>query len=139
MSRKVFMDTSFFVAALDKRDHAHARAIELAAELDSEGALLVSTDAVMLEIGNYFSKSPLRKHAIEWIGAVRQADGWEVMGLNSLLMARGVQRYRSYGDKTWGLVDCASMEAMLEQGIRDVATTDDHFTQAGFRILMGKE
>jgi predicted nucleic acid-binding protein len=30
------------------------------------------------------------------------------------------------------------MEAMKENGITAVATTDPHFTQAGFRVLLGK-
>ncbi|MFO8072428.1 MAG: PIN domain-containing protein [Polyangia bacterium] len=136
MKRGVFVDTSFFVAALDVRDSAHRRALELAGELNADGSPMVTSDAVMLELGNYFSRSPLRMHAIEWIKAVRRADGWEVVPLTRSLIYRGENRYHSYTDKSWSMVDCIGMEVMLDRGIREVATTDEHFTQAGFRLLM---
>jgi hypothetical protein len=47
-----------------------------------------------------------------------------------------VPRYRAHPDKGWSLTDCLNMEAMLDHGVTDVATSDHHFAQAGFRTLM---
>ena len=40
------------------------------------------------------------------------------------------------GDKTWGLTDCVSMEVMSDRKLRDAATSDAHFEQAGFKALL---
>jgi predicted nucleic acid-binding protein len=97
---------------------------------------MIVTDGVILELANYFARSPLRQKAIEWIGAIREADGWEVLQLNSSLVLRGEVRYQKHLDKSWSLTDCISMEVMRKRGIEEVATTDVHFTQAGFQVLM---
>jgi predicted nucleic acid-binding protein len=39
-------------------------------------------------------------------------------------------------DKLWSLVDCASFVIMKDRGITDALTTDHHFEQAGFNILL---
>ena len=38
-------------------------------------------------------------------------------------------------DKGYSLTDCISMEAMCEEGITEILTHDNHFTQEGFVIL----
>ena len=52
------------------------------------------------------------------------------------LLDRAEARYRAHPDKGWSLTDCLSMEAMLDHGVTEVATSDYHFAQAGFRTLM---
>jgi predicted nucleic acid-binding protein len=39
-------------------------------------------------------------------------------------------------DKDWSLVDCASFIIMQRRGITETLTTDHHFEQAGFRLLL---
>lgn len=39
-------------------------------------------------------------------------------------------------DKEWGLVDCASIHVAKNMGIKDIFSTDHHFEQAGFQILL---
>jgi len=39
-------------------------------------------------------------------------------------------------DKEWSLTDCISSVAMNERNITDALTSDHHFEQAGFRILL---
>jgi predicted nucleic acid-binding protein len=52
------------------------------------------------------------------------------------LLARAEVRYRRHVDENWSLTDCRSMELMQARGIRDIATTDAGFEQAGFRCLL---
>jgi len=132
----VFVDTAYLIALLDPRDSLHARALSLAKKLASDEAPLFTTDAVLLELANYFSRSPLRATAIEWVAAIRSGEGWEVLRLDGALLARGEDRYRAHADKTWSLTDCVSMEVMAARKITDAATTDAGFRQAGFRTLL---
>ena len=47
---RVFIDTSFVVALVNEKDQHHARASELSETFD--GQPLITTDAVLLEVGN---------------------------------------------------------------------------------------
>jgi uncharacterized protein len=136
MARSVFVDTAFLVAMIDRRDALHDAAVGLARALASSKAALVTSDAVLLELANYFARGPLRGEAIQWIGVIRGARDWEVETLDRELLRRGEERYRDHDDKAWSLTDCTSMVLMHRRRISEVATTDLHFTQAGFRILL---
>ena len=40
-------------------------------------------------------------------------------------------------DKDWSLTDCISFIVMRRRGLTDALTSDHHFEQAGFTILLG--
>jgi predicted nucleic acid-binding protein len=134
--RSVLVDTSYLVALLDPRDSLNARAIALARQLAKEEALLVTSDAIVLELANYFARGPLRPHAARWIQAVRENAGWEVVPVDRAMLGRAEVRYTSHRDKNWSLTDCHTMEVMRQRKMADIATTDTGFEQAGFRRLM---
>jgi predicted nucleic acid-binding protein len=137
VGRAVFVDTAFLVAMIDSRDTLHGVAVRVGQDLAASRASLVTSDAVLLELANYFARSPLRSEAIHWISTIRSSRGWEIEPLDRELLRRGEERYREHDDKSWSLTDCTSMVVMRRRRISEVATTDAHFTQAGFRILMG--
>jgi len=134
VKNSAFVDTFFLIALLETSDAHHKRARALSKSLGK--TKLLTTDAVLIELGNYFARSSLRVEAIEWIRAIRAHAEWEVVPLDAALVARGEDRYRRYSDKSWSLTDCISMEVMKQRGLREVATSDGHFTQAGFQILI---
>lgn len=136
MARRVFVDTAYLVALLDPRDRLHADALRLTEQMEAERAELVTTDAVMTEFGNYFARSPLRATAAEWVAALRDDRGWDISAVASPLQERGEARYRKHADKAWSVTDCISMEHMLERKLKEVATSDVHFEQAGFTVLL---
>jgi predicted nucleic acid-binding protein len=41
-------------------------------------------------------------------------------------------------DKWWSLTDCISFIVMQQEGLTEALTTDHHFEQAGFKILLKK-
>jgi uncharacterized protein len=131
-----FVDTGYLVALLDPRDRLHDRAMALAEDLAQRGVDLVTTDAVVLELANYFSRGPLRVHAIRWIRALRAGAGWEVVPVERATLLAAEERFARHADKFWSLTDCHSMEVMRRRGIREVATADGGFTQAGFKGLL---
>jgi len=133
---RVYVDTAFLVGLIDQRDRWHRAATDLVIEFKETRASLVTTDAVVLEVGNFFCRSPLRAEVLVWIDEIRGDGSWTVLPLDRWLLLRGEARYRAHADKTWSLVDCISMEVMQERKIHEVATADRHFEQAGFRILM---
>ena len=42
----------------------------------------------------------------------------------------------TFGRVEYSLTDCISMETMRAEGIREILTHDNHFTQEGFTILL---
>ena len=52
LPHEVFLDTAFALALANPKDLLHQRAIQLADQLDAERTRLVTTRAVLLEIGN---------------------------------------------------------------------------------------
>ena len=55
---ETFVDTSFVIAVVNRRDQHHAEAVGLADLYDGEP--LVTTEAVLFEIGNAFQAIPRR-------------------------------------------------------------------------------
>lgn len=133
----VFIDTAYFVALLNERDTFHARAKGLALTWTKAKVELVTSDAILIELANFFARSPLRPLAAAAIREVRATPGFAVERIVAKLLDRAEARYTAHPDKAWSLTDCLSMEIMLQYGSTDVATTDRHFTQAGFKTLMG--
>ena len=133
MNKKVFLDTSFVIALINDKDQYHELAQQLAAVYLQR--YLITTDAVLLEIGNSLSKN-FKTVAVESIKTLRESAKTEVVEVNTALFEKGLAEYEKYNDKTWGLVDCISFVVMRENNVTDVLTSDKHFVQAGFRALM---
>jgi uncharacterized protein len=133
---EVFLDTSFAIAVTVSTDRYHETAVRLASELRSSRAILVTTHAILSEIGDSFSRPPYRAAATQLLRALQHDSGVLVLPVDSELFSRGYQLFIDRPDKTWGLTDCISFAVMQQRGIRDALTADQHFEQAGFLALL---
>lgn len=134
--KSIFVDTAALIAIGNSRDAFHVRALQINQELRKSRRWLVTTSAILLEFGNAFSGIRLRPVAVKMIQAIRGSDRWNLVRLDDSFLDRGFQKYRHVMDKEWGLVDCVSMVVAEDLGISQVFTTDHHFEQAGFEILL---
>jgi predicted nucleic acid-binding protein len=128
-----FVDTLFVVALVNKKDQDHLRALELASEFEKRS--LITTDAVLLKIGNALAKN-FRAVCIRVIDDFLTSSEIQIVNLYPDLFQKAFSLYRSHLDKTWGLIDCVSFVVMRDAGVVDSLTTDKHFGQAGFRALL---
>jgi predicted nucleic acid-binding protein len=133
---EVFLDTSYAVALSAPSDQLHSRALELADELEQAEARLVTTRAVLLEIGNALSRQRYRAAAASLLQALEEDPSVEVLPLTEELYARAMDLFVSRPDKEWGLIDCVSFEVMSDRGMKKALTADVHFQQCGFRALL---
>ena len=133
---RVFLDTSYAVALSAGRDERHKRAVELADELEAANTHFVTTRAILLEIGNALSRLRHRAAAISLLTALENDSKVEIVPLSEDLYNRALERYRDHVDKEWGLIDCVSFVVMNDKGLTEALTADNHFHQAGFRILL---
>jgi hypothetical protein len=111
-------------------------AVRLADLLQAAGTRLVTTQAVLLEIGNALSRQRYRRAAVVLLNALETDSKVEIVSLSEQLYTQAFQLYCQRLDKEWGLVDCISFIVMQERGITEALTADEHFQQAGFRVLL---
>ena len=136
MQSEVFLDASFAIALSSPTDAHHQRARELAQEIRGSSARLVTTEAVVLEIGNALARLRFREASVRLIQALQADPKVEILPLAGDLFSLAFELYRSRPDKEWGLTDCVSFIVMRDRKITEALTADDHFRQAGFRPLL---
>ncbi len=82
MPSRIFVDTSFVIALINEKDQYHDQAEALSYKF--ENSPLITTDAVLLEIGNALAKD-FREEAIEVIKVLRRAQNIEVLEIDNCL------------------------------------------------------
>jgi predicted nucleic acid-binding protein len=136
MANKLFLDASYAIALAAPADQYHAQALRLAERIEAEDLKLITTRAVVLEIGNALSKSRHRQAAVRLLQAIESDPRIEVVPLSEQLYQSGFRLYSARDDKEWGITDCLSFVVMQDHNLTDALTTDLHFQQAGFRALL---
>jgi predicted nucleic acid-binding protein len=69
---KVFLDTSYAVVLSVRTDENHIRAVELAQQLEASRTQLITTRAILLEIGNALAKVRYREAAVKLLSALEK-------------------------------------------------------------------
>ena len=133
---EVFLDSAYAIALSSSTDRHLKKAVKIAKELEKERKKMVTTHAVVLEIGNALSKLRYRHAAIELIDSLERDPTVEFIPITERLFNHAFDLFRSREDKEWGLTDCISFIVMDDRGIREALTTDEHFEQYGFQTLL---
>jgi hypothetical protein len=132
---EVFLETSGWIALLNRSDPHHAAADALWRQL-GRGSDIVVTDWIIAETGNGLARHSSRSLITVAIRRVLTSPRARLVVVDEDLLARALDLFEARADKRWGLVDCASMLVMQDLGIRDVFGSDRHFAQAGLRCLL---
>jgi len=131
-----FVDTSFLLALLLKRDAYHEKA--LAWQLATVGEV-VTTEYILIEFVDALSAERVRPLAGNTVSELRSDRRTRVIPASTALLDQGLDFFASHRDKRWSLTDCISFLVMRREGIADALTSDHHFEQAGFRALLRTE
>ena len=134
--KPIFVDTSALIALGNKKDSLHQQAIQIRNKLKTQNRKFITTNAVLLEFGNAFSRIAFKSVAISVIKAIKVSQKWECVAIDELLFEQALNLYQKMNDKEWGLVDCSSIIVASERELTEVFTTDHHFKQADFTILL---
>lgn len=132
MSKGAFLDTSYILALVNAADINHRRALAASQELRPP---LITTEAVLVELGNSLSRLRWRELGYDTIQDLRRNARIEVIPVSSKLLARALQMYGDRADKEWGMTDCISFVVMADRRLQFALTFDKHFQQAGFLTL----
>ena len=135
-SETFFLDSAYAIALAAPDDEFHFKAAALAAELRSRNLRMLTTEAVVFEIGDALSKPKFRRTAIELMNGIFTDPKIKVVPVTSALVHRAFELFQQRPDKGWGMTDCLSFIVMADHGIQQALTTDEHFEQAGFTALL---
>lgn len=136
---ELFLDTSFSIGLVSPRDQTHEKAVVWSEKIENSRIPMVTTQAVLLEIGNALSKSSFREVGIGLLENFENDPQTTIISLTDEIYKKGFELFRSRLDKEWSLVDCISFIVMRQRKITDALTTDKHFIQAGFRAILREE
>jgi uncharacterized protein len=134
--KSVFVDTAFWVSFFNDRDSLHPLARNLT--VDYNDHLWVTTDAVLWETLNFYSRFPKSQkiYLAEQLEMIFSDTNIEIITSGQNWLRATAEFYRKRADKEWSGVDCFSMLVMQSKNIQAVLTTDQHFRQAGFYAVM---
>ena len=138
-SGPAFLDTAYVNALVNTRDQWHEAAIRWQARLARERRRLVTTEFVLVEIADGLAAVRFRGQAVQVIATLQTSPFVEIVPASPRLFATALELYRTRPDKDWGLTDCASFVVMRERSLSEALTTDEHFRQAGHRVLLAEE
>ena len=130
MSSPIFIDTSYILALVNTTDQHHELARSAAATLNPP---FVSTEAVLVEIGNALSRVRWRHLAIATLQDLRADPDIKIVPVDSELFDQAIALFSARTDKEWGLTDCISSVVMQKRNLTHALATDRHFEQAGFQ------
>jgi predicted nucleic acid-binding protein len=129
LARTAFADTAFWVALIDRGDQLRAAALRWSQQVKG---LIVTTDSVLTETANHFSRPQWRGHAVELIERLSRHSDIRIVPTSEDLWHRGFELYRARLDKAWSLTDCISFVVMQDEGLTAALTSDDHFAKRAF-------
>ena len=132
-----FADASYWIALVTPTDRFHELAIEYGVLLENERIL--TTQMVLNEVLNPRSGTTRQRRmaAVEMIDQIGQNPQVTVIPQTPEQFKEAFSLLRNRADdKEWSITDCASFLAMWQRGIWNALTSDHHFTQAGFAVLL---
>jgi len=134
--KNIFLDTSYFIAILDRKDKNHEFAKSVAKNL--KPCVFITSQIVLTEFLNYFSGRGkiLRDNAMQLIEDLKSDKLVTIIPQTSRLFNKAVELYKGRSDKRYSLTDCSSMIILRSENIQEVLTTDKHFNQEGFCALL---
>ena len=131
--KSVFADAAFYIALASPGDQFHDAARRFS---DFYFGQIVTSEFVLVEIGNLLSRGDDRTVFGSLIADIEADEQTKVIASSHFWFARGLTLFKSRNDKEWSLTDCISIEIIRRRKIQKVLTTDHHFGQAGFEVLL---
>jgi len=135
-SRRVFVDTSAYIALADKNDANHLAATTIYPRLTAERQYyLFTTNFILSETYAWVLTRLSREVAIAVLEGVIQSPATTIERVSAKDEARAWHIITTYTDKNFSLVDAMSFAVMERLHIQDAFAFDRHFTQYGLTVL----
>ena len=111
----------------------HRKAVELTL---LQNIRIVLTDFILLELGNMFKEGNHRSKLVALVEQLRSKSNVLIVPASRRLLQDSLELFGNRTDKDWSLTDCSSFIVMDEYRVTTALSSDHHFEQAGFTILL---
>ncbi|MDO8754262.1 MAG: hypothetical protein Q7J80_10250 [Anaerolineales bacterium] len=95
MNDKVFLDTAFILALASPADQYHEKAKQLSRQIKKESIALITTRAILIEIGDAMAGQRKRKAGITMLEALEEDENLEIIQNSEELYSRTFALYQS--------------------------------------------
>lgn len=135
--RRVFVDTSAYYAAADRRDADHVVVAATMQRLIAARRTLVTTNAVLFELHGLLVNRINRQ--VAWSALVALRASQTIVRVRPADERRAEDIVAQYDDKDFSLTDALSFAVMERLRIGTAFALDRHFAQFGWQLIPVEE
>lgn len=135
-SKRVFGDTSFFFALLAKKDPAHQPALAAYGKLLRARGRVVTSDYIIDETLTLTKARINADRSLALLDRIEASEAIDFEDITADRFARAKAYSRKHSDHGYSFTDCTSFILMRELNLRAALTTDRHFVEAGYEVLL---
>ncbi len=128
----IFIDTGAFIASYLKGDQHHRKAVDAWQRLANERTPCITTNFVLNETINYFSRRVSRLFAADVAKALYASKTLRIVRPIAAHEISAIELLRKYADQKVGFTDCISFALMDDMKIPRAFSFDRHFDLPGF-------
>ena len=132
--RKVFVDTSAFVALRNRAEREHEAARAALGRLVAERTPLFTSNYVFAETYTALLIRLGRSEAIEWGARFRASVAIELIRIEEPVDEEAWSILESHADQPCSYVDASSFALMEHEGTAEALAFDRHFAQRGLTL-----
>lgn len=135
---KVFVDTSAWVAVMDKSDARHLEASEYHQKLILAKKPIITSDYVLSESFTrvrYDAGHPRAMKFHQLITEVERAGQLRIDWVNREIYKEAWEIFEKYSDQTFSFTDCTSFAIAKKAKIKEIFAFDEDFSVMGFVVL----
>lgn len=129
----MLLDTSGLLACLDASESRHGNAV---ACYDSRATRLTHNYVLAELIALAQARRLPREPVLRFVAQLSVDRDIEMIWVDRVLHHQAIALLTAQLDKTYSLCDAVSFVLMRIRGVQEALTTDHHFEQAGFSILL---
>lgn len=133
--RRVFVDTSAFVALRNAGEREHEAARSTLRDLVAERAGLFTSNYVFSETFTALLVRVSLREALEWGRMFRAGTAVELIRIDEEVEEDAWSILERHADKRWSHVDATSFALMAREGVTEAFSLDANFAQRGLQVL----
>ena len=136
--RRVFFDTSAYIALTDTSDQFHAPAVVVARAIAARRLPRVATNYVLAETYTRLRRKLNHAAAVRFGESVQRdvaIGNLEIIYVDAALDRIAWRVFRKHADQTFSFVDCSSFAWLQGQRDVEVFAFDEHFVWMGFSLF----
>lgn len=133
--RRIFVDTSAFLALRNRAEREHEAARAVLSELVAQRVALFTSNYVFAETYTALLVRVGRHEAIEWGRRFRVNQAIELVRVDERLEDEAWSILEQHSDKRWSYVDATSFALIASEGSDEAFAFDRDFAQRGLTLV----